>query len=86
VRKPAGRCPRCGAEVAGYVVREREREERIERIAAVVSTVLVLAVLVGFGGLGLLEGIAAYALAGAVVWVLAQKTFWSKPRAPARDG
>jgi hypothetical protein len=86
VRKPAGRCPRCGAEVAAYVVRERDREERIERIAAVVSTILVLVVLVGFGGLGLLEGIAGYALAGAVVWVVAQKTFWSKPRATAGDG
>lgn len=78
VRKPAGRCPECGGAVADYVAAERDREERIERVVAVISTALVLVVLVLFGGLGLVEGILAYAVGGAVVWVLAQRTFWSK--------
>jgi hypothetical protein len=75
VRKPAGRCPECGAEVAAYVVAERERESRIERVVAVLSTVLVVTVLVIGGGFGVLEGIAMYAIAGAFVWYLAKGTF-----------
>lgn len=78
VRKPAGRCPHCGAEIAAYVAEHRDREERIERVVAVVSTVLVVSVLVFGGGLGILEGVAMYAVAGAVVWYLAKGTFWSR--------
>jgi hypothetical protein len=78
VRKPAGRCPHCGAEVAQYVADERDRETRIERVVAVVSTILVVTVLIFGGGLGLVEGAVMYALAGVVVWYLAKGTFWSK--------
>jgi hypothetical protein len=78
VRKPAGRCPHCGAEVADYVVAERERENRIERVVAVISTILVVTVLVFGGGVGLLEGVAMYAAGGALVWYLAKGTFWSR--------
>lgn len=53
----------------------RDREERIERVVAVIGTALVLAVFVFTTGLGLLEGIAAYAGAGAVMFYLAKRTF-----------
>jgi hypothetical protein len=69
--------------VAAHVAAARRREERIERIVAVVSTVLVLAVFALTAGLGLVEGVLAYAGAGLLVWVLAQKTFWSRKR-PAK--
>jgi hypothetical protein len=52
----------------------RAREERIERIVAVVGTVLVV-VLGLTTGLGLVEGVLAYAGAGAVMFYLARKTF-----------
>lgn len=84
VRKPAGRCPACGADVAAFVAAERERESRIEKVVAVVSTLLVVTVLVFGGGLGLIEGVATYATAGALVWYLAKGTFWSRRRAPVR--
>lgn len=83
VRKPAGRCPHCGAEVAQFVSDARDRETRIEQIVAIVSTVLVVTVLILGGGLGLLEGALMYAGAGVVVWYLAKGTFWSRrSRAP----
>jgi len=75
VRKPGGRCPSCGASVAGHVQAARAREERIERIVAVVGTVLVVVVLGLTTGLGLVEGVLAYAGAGAVMFYLARKTF-----------
>jgi hypothetical protein len=75
VRKPGGRCPACGAEVAAHVEAARAREERIERIVAVIGTALVLGVSVLTAGLGLVEGVAAYAAAGAVMFYLAKKTF-----------
>lgn len=75
IRKPAGRCPHCGVEVADYVVEERDREERIEKVVAVVSTILVISVLVIGGGFGVLEGILMYAAGGAFVWYLAKGTF-----------
>jgi hypothetical protein len=53
----------------------RDREERIERVVAVVGTVLVVAVLGLSAGLGLVEGVLAYAGAGAVMFYLARKTF-----------
>jgi hypothetical protein len=53
----------------------RAREERIERIVAVVGTVLVVVVLGLTTGLGLVEGVLAYAGAGAVMFYLARKTF-----------
>ena len=78
VRKPAGRCPHCGAEVAQFVADERDRETRIEQVVAVVSTILVVTVMVLGGGLGIFEGVLMYAAAGALVWYLAKGTFWSK--------
>lgn len=75
VRKPAGRCPSCGTPVAEHVQQARDREERIERIVAIVGTALVVATFAMTAGLGLVEGIAAYAVAGAVMFYLARKTF-----------
>ena len=78
MRNPAGRCPDCGADVTAHVTRERNREERIEKVVAVISTILVLLLFAFTAGIGLVEGALGYALAGIVVWVLAQKTFWSR--------
>lgn len=75
IRKPGGRCPACTAPVARHVQSLRAREERIERVVAIVGTVLVLAVFGLTAGVGLFEGIAMYATAGAVVFHLARKTF-----------
>jgi hypothetical protein len=75
VRKPKGRCPACGATVAGHVQEVQAREERIERIVAVVGTALVLLVFAATAGLGLVEGVLAYAGVGAGVFFLARKTF-----------
>lgn len=75
MRKPGGRCPACGVAVARHVQSARDREERIERIVAVVGTAAVVAVFAMTAGLGMLEGIAAYAGAGAVMFWLARKTF-----------
>lgn len=75
VRKPGGRCPACGIDVAEHVVATRSREERIEQVVAVVSTVLVLGVLLLGSGAGLVEGILAYAAGGAIVWFLAKRLF-----------
>jgi hypothetical protein len=61
--------------VAGHVQGAQAREERIERVVAVVATALVLLIFSFTAGLGLLEGILAYAGAGAVVFFLARKTF-----------
>jgi hypothetical protein len=78
IRKPAGRCPHCGAEVAQFVSDERDRETRIEQVVAIVSTVLVVTVMIFGGGLGIFEGVLMYAGAGAFVWYLAKGTFWSR--------
>lgn len=75
VRKPGGRCPACGTAVAAHVQAARDREERIERVVAVIGTVLVVAVLAMTAGLGLVEGVGAYVVAGAVMFYLARKTF-----------
>jgi ribosomal protein S27E len=79
VRKPGGRCPACGAAVAAHVGRERDREVRIEKVVAVISTALVLLVSILTLGIGLLEGVLAYAVAGALIWFVARRTFWSSP-------
>ena len=75
MRKPGGRCPTCGAGVAGHVQAARAREERIEKTVAVVGTVLMLAVFGLTTGLGLAEGALMYAVAGALMFYLARKTF-----------
>ena len=82
-RKRAGRCPTCGASVSVHVEQTRKREERIEKILAVVSTGLVLTVFVLSGGIGLLEGVAVYAIAGAALFYAAKKTF--TPNRPSKD-
>ena len=76
VRKPGGRCPHCGTDVREHVVRARARETRIEQVVAVVSTILVLGVSLFAGGCTIVEGVIAYAVAGAVMWVIAKKTFF----------
>jgi len=76
IRKPGGRCPNCGADVREHVLRERERETRIEKVVAVVSTVLVLGVSLFVGGCTVVEGAIAYAIAGAVMWIIAKRTFY----------
>jgi hypothetical protein len=70
-----GRCAACGAGIAEQVRTAREREERIERVVAVIGTALVLVVLGVTTGLGLVEGVLAYAGAGAAMFYLARKTF-----------
>jgi hypothetical protein len=75
LRKPGGRCPACGAAVGAHVQAVRDREERIERIVAIIGTALVAVVLGMTAGLGLVEGVLAYAGAGAVMFYLARKTF-----------
>lgn len=75
MRKPGGRCPGCGVAVNQHVQAARDREERIERVVAVVGTAAVVAVFAMTAGLGLIEGIAAYAGAGALMFWLARKTF-----------
>ena len=75
MRKPGGRCPSCGTAVTAHVQAARSREERIEKVVAVIGTALVLAVFAFTAGLGLVEGIAAYAGAGALMFYLARKTF-----------
>jgi len=61
--------------VAGHVEAARAREERIERVVAVVGTALVLLVFALTAGLGLIEGVLAYAGVVAAVFFLARKTF-----------
>ena len=75
MRRPGGRCPSCGTAVAEHVQAVRAREERIEKVLAVVGTVLVLGVFAMTAGLGLVEGVAMYAAAGAIMFYLARKTF-----------
>ena len=74
-RKLAGRCPACGSPVTAHVTAVREREDRIEKIVAVLGTALVILVFLLFGGLGLMEGVVTYAVAGAVIFYMAKKTF-----------
>lgn len=75
LRKPGGRCPNCGADVREHVQHERERETRIDQIVAIVSTILVLSVSLFVGGCSVIEGVVAYAVAGAVMWLVAKRTF-----------
>jgi predicted RNA-binding Zn-ribbon protein involved in translation (DUF1610 family) len=74
-RTPGGKCPACGASITTHVQASRDREERIEKVVAIIGTALVVAVLALTSGLGLIEGAAAYAGAGAVMFYLARKTF-----------
>ena len=74
--KPGGRCPHCGTDVREHVRQERDRETRIERVVAVISTILVVGVSLFVGGCTIVEGVVAYAAAGAIMWFLAKRTFY----------
>jgi predicted lysophospholipase L1 biosynthesis ABC-type transport system permease subunit len=65
----------CGAEVARHVERARAHETRIERVVGVIATALVVLVFAMTAGLGLVEGVLAYAGAGAVMFYVAKRTF-----------
>lgn len=54
----------------------RRRERRIEQVVAIVGTALVLGLYLATSGASLLVGVAAYALVGAVLYFLAQRTFF----------
>ena len=84
--KRAGRCSNCGAVISEHVARERLREHRIEQVVAVVSTILVLALFLWAGGVGLIEGVAIYAIAGLLVWYWGKGTFWSETLRPEKKG
>ncbi|MGD1026651.1 hypothetical protein [Candidatus Binatus soli] len=75
VVKRGGVCPNCGTGISDHVARVRAREKRIEQVVAVVGTVLVVGLVVVTSGATLVEGIAVYAIVGAVVYYLARRTF-----------
>jgi hypothetical protein len=54
----------------------RQRETRIEQIVAVIGTLLVIGVSLLAGGCTIVEGVIAYAAAGAIMWFLARQTFF----------
>src|SRR5439155_427042 len=74
-RPAGGPCRVCGGDVARHVEATQAREERIERVVAVIGSALVVLVFAVTTGLGLIEGVLAYAGAGALVFYLARKTF-----------
>ncbi len=69
--------------MSAHVKEVRAREERIEKILAIVGTGLVLFVFLFSGGVGLLEGVAMYAAAGAAMFYAAKKMF--KPNSQRED-
>ncbi|HKD66649.1 MAG TPA: hypothetical protein VKB84_07385 [Candidatus Binataceae bacterium] len=77
VVKRGGKCPACGAAISAHVARVRARERRIEQVVAIIGSLLVLALFLATTGvsLGLVEGIGVYAIVGAVMFLLARKTF-----------
>jgi predicted amidophosphoribosyltransferase len=75
VVKRGGVCPNCGEPITEHVARVRAREKRVEQVVAVVATALVLGLLVVTSGVTLLEGVAAYAIIGGVMYYLARRTF-----------
>ncbi len=75
VVKRGGVCPNCGARIAEHVARVRMRERRIEQVVAVIGTALVLGLFLVTSGASLIEGVATYALVGAVIFWLARRTF-----------
>jgi hypothetical protein len=78
VRRPGGCCPECGTDVRDHVLQRRQREKRIEQVVAVISTLLVIGVSLFVGGCSIVEGVVVYAVAGAVMYALAKKTFFEK--------
>ena len=79
-----GKCPHCGIWVADHVARSRLREKRIEQVVAVFATAAVLALFLWAGVVGLLEGVAVYAVVGLGVWYWGKGTFWSETLTPER--
>jgi predicted amidophosphoribosyltransferase len=75
VVKRGGVCPNCGAAISEHVAKVRARERRIEQVVAIFGTVAVVAVFLVTSGASLLEGIAAYAVAGATMYWIARRTF-----------
>lgn len=75
VVKRGGVCPNCGEPITEHVAKVRARERRIEQIVAVVASALVLALFLATSGIGLLEGVAAYAIVGVIIFYLARRTF-----------
>lgn len=75
VVKRGGVCPNCGEPISEHVAKMRAREKRIEQTVAIVGTGLVLGLIVVTSGVNLLEGIAAYAIVGGVMYYLARRTF-----------
>jgi len=75
VVKRGGVCPNCGARITEHVARARSRERRIEQVVAIVATVMVVGVAVVTSGATLFEGIAVYAIVGAIMYYLARRTF-----------
>ncbi len=75
VTKRGGVCPNCGEPITEHVARIRARERRIEQVAAVVGSALVVGLFLVTSGASLLEGIAVYAAVGAIVYMLARRTF-----------
>lgn len=63
----------------------RTREKRIEQVVAIFATLAVLALFLWAGGLGLLEGVAVYAVVGLAVWYWGQGTFWSETLGQERE-
>lgn len=78
-RRPAGRCPHCGADVRRHVQEERDRETTIEKVVAVISTILVIGLSLFAGGCTIFEGVIVYAVAGVLVWWWGRKTFGVMP-------
>ncbi len=78
IRRPGGLCPSCGTDVRDHVLKARRREKRIEQVVAVISTILVLGVSLTVGGCTVVEGVVVYAVAGAVMYALAQRTFFER--------
>ena len=73
--KRGGVCPNCGAKISEHVAKVRARERRIEQAVAIVATALVIGLYLVTSGSSLIEGIAVYAVAGAVMYFLAKRTF-----------
>jgi len=73
--KRGGRCPNCGADIAEHVAKSRARERRIEQTVAIIGSILVVGLFLLTTGAGLMEGVVAYALVGAIVFYFGKRTF-----------
>jgi hypothetical protein len=76
VVKRGGVCPSCGTPISDHVARVRARERRIEQALAIVASAAVLALFLFTSGIGLIEGIVAYAAVGAAIFFLSRRTFF----------